>query len=182
MRGEGMAQRMRRGSVRQAERAAPAFDRELDDSGWQRPAPRSDEERSLWRERERTELKIDFYGFLHFPDDWNHPGLPPFAEHDDVVAGTNWRARTPQAQRLRNAQAGAIEQRQHGGIARQHPNRPKLACPALDFGKIARAGDGQRFGQAAGELWGPHRREHAKLTLALLFQNPGEGAYAGELP
>src|SRR3954447_18520706 len=33
MRGEGMAQRMRRGRVRQAERAAHAFDRELEDSG-----------------------------------------------------------------------------------------------------------------------------------------------------
>ena len=58
VRGEGVAQRVRRRGLGQAERAAQLRDRQLDDARRQRAAPRADEQRPLRREMIRAELQV----------------------------------------------------------------------------------------------------------------------------
>src|SRR5215208_3664035 len=58
MRGEGMPQRMRRGTIGQAERAAQPLHRQLQDSRAQRSAARADKERAGRRQLERAERDI----------------------------------------------------------------------------------------------------------------------------
>ena len=61
-------------------------------------------------------------------------------------AGTSPRV---SAERFGNAQAGTIEQREDGGVARQDPGRALLAVAQIGVGHALGGGDGQRLRQAA---------------------------------
>src|SRR3569623_138653 len=111
---EGMAQRMRRGAVRQSERATQPFHGQLNDARCQRPAARADEHRLLGRKRMRALGDIILHGVEHAMQHRDHPRLVAFARHRDDIAAHRLGNVTPVAhERLGNAQASTPPRRQY---------------------------------------------------------------------
>ena len=123
-----MAQRVRRRAVGQAERAAQLRDGELDDARRERAAAGADEQRALGRQRDRGRAR-----------DTPRPPAGPaaitgtrarlaaLAGDGHGVDAADRRVPAPDAQRLGDAQARAVEQRQHGGVAGEDPRLARLA-------------------------------------------------------
>ena len=87
-----------------------------------------------------------------------------------------------EAQRLGDAQARAVEQRQHRGVPRQHPGLAVLSGPQAGVGEAFGRRHRERLGQALLDFRRPDRGQRADLALALAFQETGERARAGERP
>ena len=83
-------------------------------------------------------------------------------------------------ERLGDAQPAAVEQRQHGGVAREDPGLAFLAGAQVGVGDALGGGDGERLRQRLGNLRRAHRGERADLALAVAFEEARERAHAGQ--
>ncbi len=82
----------------------------------------ADENGCVLGEMMRTDRDIIPDKFEHILQHRHHAGLVAFAVHDQDVALSRWRhLAAPQAERLGDAQARAVEQRHDSGVARQDP-------------------------------------------------------------
>src|SRR5580692_3310662 len=113
VRGEGMPQRVRRCGLRQAERAAQPRHGELDEARRQRPALGADEQRPVVGQVEGTERDVIRDQLVDLRQQRHHALLAALSGDSQRVARAEIGAL--QAQRFGNAQAAAIEQRQHRG-------------------------------------------------------------------
>ena len=93
-----------------------------------------------------------------------------------VIASTvaDRRVGAPDRQRLGNAQTRAVEERQHGGVARQHPGLARLAFAGGDRGHGSGVRRAQRPRQAARGLWSAQRAERRGRLPALARDVAGE--------
>ena len=87
-----------------------------------------------------------------------------------------------EAERLGDAQARAVEQRQHGGVAREDPRLALLAGAEVGIGDLLGRCDGERLRQRLRHLRRAHGGERADLALAVAFQKARERAHARERP
>ena len=83
-----------------------------------------------------------------------------------------------EAERFRDAQARAVEQAQHRGIARDDPGLARFAGAQIGVGDALGGGDGQRLRQGPRQLGRAHGGERADLALAVALQEAGERARA----
>ena len=86
------------------------------------------------------------------------------------------------AKRLGDAQARAVEQRQHGGIAGENPRLALLAGAQVGIGDALGGRDGERLRQRLRHLRRPHGGERADLALAVAFEEARERARARQHP
>ena len=97
------------------------------------------------------------------------------------VGAVHRRVAAAELEGFRDAQARAVEQRQHGGVAGEDPGLARLAGAGLGL----RHGDGgmRREGarQGLGDLRAPDRREGARGAVALALEVAREGAQRREL-
>src|SRR3984893_1256599 len=170
MRGEGMAQRMRRRAIGKPERAAQTRDRELDDPWAKWPALGAKEQGLLQRERVRANRDVSFDCLADRRDDGHGPGLLALAGDRQNVARADRRLGALDRQGFGNAQARAIEQAQHGGIARDDPVRPVFSGPCVHANHLACRIDAQWLWQAALDPWRAQAREGERLALAIAFK------------
>ena len=147
MGGERMAERVRRRGLGQAERAAHPRHRQLHDARRQWAAFRADEQRAGGLEGKRAKRQIILDRLAHGRDDRRRARLLAFADDRDGVRFADRRVGASDRERLRDAQARAIAERQHRGVARQHPGFARLAvtqrCRGHGFGVLRAQWSGQ---------------------------------------
>ena len=171
--GEGMAQRMRRRGVGQAERAAHARHRQLHDPRRQSAALRADEQRPVGFEREGAEREVVLDRLAHRRDDRRRARLLALADDRDRVRLADRRVGASDRQRLGDAQARAVAERQHRGVARQHPGLARLAFPQLGRGHGLRVGRAQAVGAGVARPWARGQRRARRLFAR--FRARGDG-------
>ncbi len=81
-----------------------------------------------------------------------------------------------QPERFGNAQAAAVEQRQHGGVAGVNPRLAAVAGGDIGIGHALGGGDRERPRQGLADFRRAHRGERADLALAVALEKAGEGA------
>ena len=164
MRREAVAQRVRGGGLRQAERAAQHRHLALHQARRERPAAGADKERAVGRQR------IGAGGEVigdRLPHRRQVPArsrcLLPLPVIVDLLALRRLGAR--QAERLGNAQAAAVEQGQHGDVALGLPGAGDEAVGRLDqFGGV---GHRQRLRHALRQFRrAQHRQGRARRQAA----------------
>ena len=166
--------------VGQAERAAHPRHRELHDARRQRAAFRADEQRAGGFEGIGAERQIVLDRRAHRGNDRRRAGLPSLADDRDGVRFADGRVGAPDRKRFRDAQARAVAERQHRGVARQDPGLARLA--------FAQCGRGHRFGvrraqgpgQAPPGLGGADRAERSGCLSRLARDMAGERFQGGE--
>ena len=85
-----------------------------------------------------------------------------------------------EAQRLGDAQARAVEQCQHRGIAGENPGIALLAGAQIGVGHALGGRDRERLRQRLRELGRAHGGKRAHLALAVALEEAREGAHARE--
>ena len=101
----------------------------------------------------------------------HHAGLVALAGDDEHVALAGQRhVATFQPERFGDAQARAVQQRHHGGVARPDPGIAVLAGAFVGIGKTFGGGHLDRFRQALADLRRADRRRCADLALAFPFE------------
>ena len=83
-------------------------------------------------------------------------------------------------ERFGNAQAAAVEQSQHRGVARMNPDYGAIAGRQIGIGHALGGGDRQRPRQRLGDLRPAHGGKRADAAFAVAFEKAGEGARAGK--
>ena len=86
-------------------------------------------------------------------------------------AGTPPRA-SPSASEM--SQTCAVKQREHRGVAGEHPLFARLAGPRVGVGDLPGRDDGERFRQCFRHLRRSHGGQRADLALAVSLQKPGK--------
>ena len=112
---------------------------------------------------------------------WNerhHALLAAFAENSEHIARAEIAAL--QSERFGNAQAAAIEQAEHCGIARMNPRLAAVARGDIGIGDGARARHRKRPRQGLADLRRAHGGKRADPALAVALEKAREGARAGE--
>ena len=111
----------------------------------------------------------------------HHALLVALAGHGDGITPAGRRhflALEPE--RFGDAQPRAVEQSEHGGVAREHPGLAFLAGAQIDVGQLFRCTDADRLRQRLGDLRRAHGGERADAALALAFEVARERAHACE--
>jgi hypothetical protein len=113
----------------------------------------------------------------HLGQHGNHAALVALADHHDRVALAGFRhVHALEPERLGNAQARAVQQRQHGGVAGENPRRAIFAGAQLRVGQAHCGRNAERLRQSPGNLGAAHGRERADLALAIALEEAGERA------
>ncbi len=176
---EGVAERVGRGAVGQAEGAAQALHGELDDAGREGAAPHADEERVVGGERMRAEGEIGLDRPRHGSDDGHGAGLAALS--DDGKGALDERGvLAGDAEGLRDPEPGTVEEGEHGGVARQDPGLAGLALAGGGIRDLPGRFWRQRLGQALRDLRAAHGGERGAGAVALALEEAGEGAVGGE--
>ena len=167
---------MGRRAVGQAKRAAHPLDRELDDARRQRPASRADEKRAIGRQVMRAEVQIGFDGRADRRDHRRRARLPALAQTVSGIAAAAGRVAAADAERLGNAQARAIEQGEHGGVAGEDPGRRGPLRPGADASDVAAPTARRAAWAGSRAIFGERtRREGGGASLVLALQMAREG-------
>ena len=88
--------------------------------GEQRAAFRADEQRASGLERVGAERQIILDRLANWGDDRRRARLLALADDRNGIRFADWRVGASDRERLRDAQASPIAERQHRGVARQH--------------------------------------------------------------
>src|SRR5437763_1789139 len=120
MRCEAVAQRVRRRGIGKAERVAQCLHLALHDTRVQRAAARPDKEWAVGSERIGAGGEIVCYRVTYHRQNRHEALLAAFAGNRHEIAAR--RLRTFEAERFRDAQAAAVEERQEGDIALRLPD------------------------------------------------------------
>ena len=144
----------------QAECAAQARDEELDVAGIERSALHTAEQRRALIERKRAEIDIAIDRLARQRQDRHEARLAAFAGDDQRVAANRMGR---QAQSLGNAQAAAIEQGEHRGIAGDYPGRRLFAGECVCLDQFARGLGRQRLRH---RMWDLRRAKHTQSGVA----------------
>jgi hypothetical protein len=180
VRREGMAQRVRRRRFVEAEGAAELLHRPLDDARLQRPAARTDEKRTVRRDRmgALTQVVGDPGGDHR---QHRHDTLLVALAGDANRIALRPRCVAPlQRQRLGNAQPRAVEQSEDRGIACRDPRF--LVERVLHCHDTPCRIDRQRPRQAALRPWRTDGAERCTVGAALALEEPDQRADPGDAP
>ena len=113
----------------------------------------------------------------------DHAGFVALAGDDQHIAFAGRRhVAALQAERFGYAQAGTVQQRHHGGVARPYPRVAVFARAFVGVGKALGGCHRQRLRQALADLGGADRRQRADLALAFAFEKASERAQARQRP
>ena len=108
--------------------------------------------------------------------------LPPLPRIVSEFDRPDRRLGAPDRQGLGDAQAGAIEQGENGGVTRGDPGRSRLAVPRFAGRQFARLGRSQRLGQDAWAFRCAHLVENVDSRQPLAAKITREGAKTRQLP
>ena len=113
----------------------------------------------------------------------HHAGLVALAGDDKHVARAGHRhVAALQPERFGDAQARAVQQRHHRGVARPDPGIAGLAGALVGIGKTFGRRHLDRLRQALADLWRADRRQRADLALAFPFEEAPERAQSRQRP
>ena len=120
---------------------------------------RADEQRAGGLEREGAKRQIVLDRLANRRNDRRRARLLALADNRDGVRFAGRRVSAPDRERLRDAQARAVTERQHGGVARQHPGFARLAVAQSGRGHRPWRPSGSRVGAGDAPPWarGPPR-------------------------
>jgi len=176
-----VAQRVGRRACRQAEGATQTLHGELDDARRQGAAAGTDEERPVRHERIGAGGDVIRHRPRHLRQHRHLAHLAALAGHSDAARLEGLDVPSPEAERLRDAQATTVEQRHHGCIARQDPALACLTGAAVGIhhgaGRLGR----QRARQALRYLRCAHGNKGRRRAEAGAFEMPAEGAQRRQL-
>ena len=131
----------------------------------------------------RTHRHIVLNQRQHVLQHRHHAGLVALAGHDQHVAGAGQRhVAALQAERFGDAQARAVQQRHHGGVARPDPGIAVFAGALVGVGEALGRRHLDRFRQALADLGRADRRQRADLAFAFPFEEAPERAQARQRP
>ena len=142
MGGERMAERVWRRALRQAERAAHPRHRQLHDARRQRAAFRADEQRAGGLESIGAKRQIVLDRLAHRRNDRRRARLLALADDRDGVRFADRRVGASDRKGFGDAQARAVAEREHRGVARQAPRARALRRRASAVVVIALASGG----------------------------------------
>ena len=108
--------------------------------------------------------------------------LPPLPRIGDAVDVADRRRVAIDRQRLGNAQAGAIEQSQRGGVAGDDPGLARFAGARRRIDQLARVGDGERLGQRMRPLGRANGGEDIRFGEVALLEEAQQRAHGGQRP
>ncbi len=162
---------MRCRAVWQAERAAHAFHRKLHDTRRERPAFLAAKHRLVFRQVERADRDVIVDRLRNLRDQRHHTGLVALAGDGDGIAGARCgNLAALQGQRFGDAKPGAIQERKHGGVARQHPGFALLIGAGRGIGEGERGLRVQRARQRFRHLRCAHGGERVGLAAAFALE------------
>ena len=170
---------MRRRRVRQAKAVAQPLHQELDKARTERPTLGAAEHRFVRLQPIGAQAQVALDGGARHCQHGHQALLVALAGHAQHVAMANGRRLRRQPQRFGNTQARAIEQRQHGDIARRDPVDIREGLFGDDRQRLL---DGQRLGNRMGHFGQRGRQDGSIGHQALAFQIAVEGAQGGHLP
>ena len=175
-----MAKRVRRCTFRQPERAAHARHRQLHDARRQGPAFRADEQRAGGLKNIGANRQIILNRCAHRGDDRRRARLLAFADDRQCIRFADRRIDASDRERLGDAQARTVAERQHRGVARQHPRFARLTFPRRGRGHRLGVCRAQGSGQAPPRLGRADRPKRRGGFPAFARDMAGERFEGGE--